>query len=239
MTGRKMKIASEYEIRETKWLWYPYIPLGKVTILYGESGSGKSLFLMRLIAACTGKVKIDKETGYLGQGSVLYMTNEEKPEAFILPRLAESGARNDKVFIINDGLSLTLSDDELEHKIIENGIQLMIIDPFSEYLAEPGMMLGNPEQVISIIRMLERVAENTGCAIILSVQTFAGDSGVTDLWLSSFGTHVSGYLSMEWDEEMEYDERTLYHERSHLTLEGLPVDYRISETGGMCPKSFF
>ena len=34
--------ASEIEPREVKWLWYPYIPFGKVTLLQGDPGDGKS-----------------------------------------------------------------------------------------------------------------------------------------------------------------------------------------------------
>ena len=34
--------ASDVEIKEVEWLWYPYIPYGKVTVLQGDSGDGKS-----------------------------------------------------------------------------------------------------------------------------------------------------------------------------------------------------
>ena len=34
--------ASEIEPKEVKWLWYPYIPFGKVTLLQGDPGDGKS-----------------------------------------------------------------------------------------------------------------------------------------------------------------------------------------------------
>ena len=33
--------ASEIEPKEVKWLWYPYIPFGKVTLLQGDPGDGK------------------------------------------------------------------------------------------------------------------------------------------------------------------------------------------------------
>ena len=34
--------ASEIEPKEVKWLWYQYIPFGKVTLLQGDPGDGKS-----------------------------------------------------------------------------------------------------------------------------------------------------------------------------------------------------
>ena len=42
--------ASEITPREVKWLWYPYIPLGKVTLLQGDPGDGKSQFALALAA---------------------------------------------------------------------------------------------------------------------------------------------------------------------------------------------
>lgn len=33
--------ASEITPREVRWLWYPYIPFGKVTLLQGDPGDGK------------------------------------------------------------------------------------------------------------------------------------------------------------------------------------------------------
>ena len=40
--------ASEITTREIEWLWYPFIPYGKVTILQGDSGDGKSLMILKL-----------------------------------------------------------------------------------------------------------------------------------------------------------------------------------------------
>ena len=42
--------ASEVTPREVKWLWYPYIPFGKITLLQGDPGDGKSKFMLALSA---------------------------------------------------------------------------------------------------------------------------------------------------------------------------------------------
>lgn len=41
--------ASEIEPKEVKWLWYPYIPFGKVTLLQGDPGDGKSKLTISLL----------------------------------------------------------------------------------------------------------------------------------------------------------------------------------------------
>ena len=48
----KVKIISMDEIQaeEIKWLWKPYIPFGKLTIVQGDPGEGKTTFVLRLAA---------------------------------------------------------------------------------------------------------------------------------------------------------------------------------------------
>ena len=56
MTGNtplKLISMSEINAEEVQWLWYPYIPLGKLTILQGDHGEGKTSFILAVIAALT------------------------------------------------------------------------------------------------------------------------------------------------------------------------------------------
>ena len=46
--------ASEIEPKEVKWLWYPYIPFGKVTLLQGDPGDGKSKLMFSFRLAVLG-----------------------------------------------------------------------------------------------------------------------------------------------------------------------------------------
>ena len=49
----KLKRMSEIDAEEVKWLWYPYIPFGKITIIQGDPGEGKTTLGLRLAAACS------------------------------------------------------------------------------------------------------------------------------------------------------------------------------------------
>ena len=60
--------ASEIEPKEVKWLWYPYIPFGKVTLLQGDPGDGKSKLMLSIAAL-------------LSNGEILSTDCEEKLEA--------------------------------------------------------------------------------------------------------------------------------------------------------------
>ena len=52
-TPLKLISMSEINAEEVQWLWYPYIPLGKLTILQGDPGEGKTSFILAVIAALT------------------------------------------------------------------------------------------------------------------------------------------------------------------------------------------
>lgn len=44
-----LKLYSEVKSVPVEWLWYPYIPSGKITLLQGDPGDGKSTMMMNLI----------------------------------------------------------------------------------------------------------------------------------------------------------------------------------------------
>ena len=48
-----MFTAADVEPKEVSWLWYPYIPFGKVTLIHGDSGDGKSTLALNLAALLT------------------------------------------------------------------------------------------------------------------------------------------------------------------------------------------
>lgn len=40
--------------KEVEWLWYPYIPYGKITIVEGDPGEGKTTLVLKLAAPLAG-----------------------------------------------------------------------------------------------------------------------------------------------------------------------------------------
>ena len=52
-TELKMIRMSEVESQEVKWLWYPFIPYGKLTIIQGDPGEGKTTMVLQIIAKLT------------------------------------------------------------------------------------------------------------------------------------------------------------------------------------------
>ena len=148
------------------WLWFPYIPFGKLTIIQGNPGEGKTYFAMQLAAACTNRKPLpDMEASE--PFNVIYQTAEDGLGDTVKPRLQEAGADLDRVLVIDDGdQPLTLSDERLEKAIRQNSARLLIIDPVQAFLGA-NVDMNRANEVRPIFRRLGDVAQNTGCAILL------------------------------------------------------------------------
>ena len=157
---------SEVQEVAVEWLWEPYLPFGKLTILQGNPGEGKTYFAMQLAAACTNRRPLPNMEP-LKPFNVIYQTAEDGLGDTVKPRLLEAGADLDRVMVIDDGdKPLTLSDKRIERAIRENHARLLIIDPVQAFLgADVDMNRAN--EVRPIFRRLGEIAQETGCAIIL------------------------------------------------------------------------
>ena len=95
--------ASEVTPREVKWLWYPYIPFGKITLLQGDPGDGKSKFMLALSALLTdGKpLPFQEAEEASGPMTVIYQTTEDDADDTVVPRFIASGGNMDNLMLDN------------------------------------------------------------------------------------------------------------------------------------------
>ena len=152
---------SEVDTQTVEWLWEPYIPFGKVTIVQGNPGEGKTTFALRLAAACTtgGTLPGMKP---LPPFQVIYQTAEDGLGDTVKPRLIEAEADLDRVLVIDEAKrELTLSDERIEKAITQNGARLIILDPIQAYMGEKTDM-NRANEVRPMFRRLADVAERTG-----------------------------------------------------------------------------
>ena len=121
---------SEVQLREVDWLWYPYIPFGKLTILQGDPGEGKTTLALRLAAACSAGRPMPGMKKPLPPFNVIYQTAEDGLEDTVKPRLIEADADQDRIINIReDKKSLHLLDSRIEKAIVQCGARLLILDP--------------------------------------------------------------------------------------------------------------
>ena len=106
--------ASEITPKEVRWLWYPYIPFGKVTPLQGDPGDGKSKLMLSLAALLSKGAPLpfadEDESGE--PMTVIYQTTENDADDTVVPRFNSAGGDGDRlIFIKEDEKSLTIPAD--------------------------------------------------------------------------------------------------------------------------------
>ena len=157
---------SEVDTQTVEWLWEPYIPFGKVTIVQGNPGEGKTTFALRLAAACTNR-KPFPHMAVHEPFNVIYQTAEDGLGDTIKPRLMEAEADLDRVLVIDESKQgLSLSDERIERAIRQTGARLIILDPIQAYVGEKTDM-NKANEIRPMFRRLAEIAERTGCAVIL------------------------------------------------------------------------
>ena len=224
---------SDVELTPVDWLWKPYLPFGKLSVLQGNPGEGKTYFAMHLAAACTnGKLLPNMER--MEPFNVIYQTAEDGLGDTVKPRLIEAGADLDRVLVIDDSeVQLTLSDERIEKAIIENNARLVIIDPIQAYLgADVDMNRAN--EVRPIFMRLGQVAQRTGCAILLighlnkaaGMQSLQRGLGSIDIAAAVRSVMFIGKL--RHDPTM----RILTHEKSSLAPPGVSLAFSLGDESG-------
>jgi len=164
----ELKLINMEDIKceNVEWLWYPFVPYGKITIIQGDPGEGKTTLVLQMIAKLTrGETIINEETKE--PINVIYQTAEDGLSDTIKPRLVAANADCSKVLVIDDKETpLTMLDVRLEKAIAETGARLVVLDPIQGFLgADVDMHRAN--EIRPVMKHIAEIAEKYRCAIIL------------------------------------------------------------------------
>ena len=223
------------DIKQTsvEWLWFPYIPFGKLTIIQGNPGEGKTYFAMMLTAACTNR-KLFPNMEDIEPFNVIYQTAEDGMGDTIKPRLIEAGADLSRVMVIDDTEeALTLSDDRIEKAVRQNHVRLVIIDPVQAFIgADVDMNRAN--EVRPVFRKLGMIAEKTGCAIVL-IGHLNKSSGTQSTYRGLGSIDIMAAVrSLIFIGKVRKDPttRVLIHEKSSLAPPGETMAFKLGDEEG-------
>ena len=223
------------DIKQTsvEWLWFPYIPFGKLTIIQGNPGEGKTYFAMMLTAACTNR-KLFPNMEDIEPFNVIYQTAEDGMGDTIKPRLVEAGADLSRVMVIDDTEeALTLSDDRIEKAVRQNQVRLVIIDPVQAFIgADVDMNRAN--EVRPVFRKLGMIAEKTGCAIVL-IGHLNKSSGTQSTYRGLGSIDIMAAVrSLIFIGKVRKDPttRVLIHEKSSLAPPGETMAFKLGDEEG-------
>lgn len=162
-----VKYYKEVQAEEIEWLWYPYIPYGKITIIQGDPGDGKSTVAINLSSVVSNGQPMPLERESMEPKAVVYQNSEDGASDTIVPRLKACGANLDKVAYIDEtNTVIELGDERLEKVIEETGARVVILDPIQAYWGESTDM-NRASSIRPILNQLARLAQRKRCAIIM------------------------------------------------------------------------
>lgn len=160
--------AKDVEVRPVTWLWPFLIPKGKVTLLQGDPGDGKSTFMLTL-AAYMSRGEPLPFTDYDEPPEpikVLYQSTEDDYEDTIVPRYMKAGGVRDNLLYINEKTKhLTFEDPRLLQGIKKTGAKLVVLDPLSSYFGDGNINASN--EVRPKFNALIQAAQETDSAIVI------------------------------------------------------------------------
>jgi hypothetical protein len=171
--GRRIVVtwASEYEMRNVRWLWDKRVPLGMLSGLYGVEGMGKSMEEARISAGVTrGTLPGDLEGK---PRRVLIATTEDGWQETVAPRLKAAGADMDMVGHIrvaadddsDEGLELPRDAELLGQTAHAEGVALVVLDPVVSHL-DGRAESHKAKDVRKALEPLHRAAETGGFAVL-------------------------------------------------------------------------
>lgn len=175
---------SDIEAKPIIWLWGGWLPLGKLTILAGAGGCGKTNIALSLIATITTGAEFPDGTKCLNSGRVVIYSTEDDEFDSLKPRLIANGADVSKVSFIKSRINergekgpveATKDLILIEEYIIQHpDVRLVLIDPIVSAVS------GDMNKAIDVRRSLQPLVElaNKYNFAILGITHFTkGSSG--------------------------------------------------------------
>ena len=169
MSRWKARLCSEIRPTALEWLWPGYLARGKLALLDGDPGLGKSLITLDLIARLTRGSPLPDGTPAARPITCAILSAEDEPGDTIRPRAEAAGTDLDRLVLPDPGdrpARFPADLPALEELIVERGIEFLAIDPLMAFLP-PGVAANLDQCVRQALTPLATLAASTGSAIEL------------------------------------------------------------------------
>lgn len=179
----KVTQMSDVQPEEMRWHWAHVVPVGKITLITGDPGLGKSFLTMDLAARTSRGEQCPNNQTRMPKGAVLLFVAEDDLADTVRPRLDSANADTSLIYAI-EGVSrydskshkrvewsfsldrdIDILQDELQ-RLKDEGVEvsLVIIDPISAFMGKVDSH--NNSEVRGMLKPLAEVASKFRVAIV-------------------------------------------------------------------------
>ena len=244
------------KVEQIEWLLYPFIPFGKVAIIQGDPGEGKTTMVLQIIAKLTRgepillskksqkeaqqdseenlKQEVLSQDNPIQPVNVIYQTAEDGLGDTIKPRLLAAGADCSRVLVIDDREQpLTMLDVRLEEAIMQTKARMVVLDPIQGFLGTD-VDMHRANEIRPLMKRMAVLAEKYHCAIILighMNKNSNGKSSYRGLGSIDFQAAARSVLIVGRMKD-EPETRVMCHVKSSLAPEGKSVAFRLDKETG-------
>ena len=224
------KLLQDVEREDVKWLWYPYIPAGKITLIEGDPGQGKSWITCSLAADISAGRSLPGQKHPLPPQNVLMLSSEDGLGDTVRPRIEDMGGDLTRVFVSDDYFTLdkdgVASMEDLMRKV---SATIVFMDPIVAYMGGK-IDMHRANEVRELMAALDKSARNTGSAIV-AVRHLRKAQGGKAIY-SGIGSidFTAAARSVLQVMETEGGTKYLYHAKHNLTPKGESLAYKIDNT---------
>ena len=219
-----------YEAKELKWLWYPYIPIGSITMLYGPPGIGKSFAAYAIASAITNGIALPGQETPSRPQNVLLMSAEDDPSYIIRPRMEAMGANISRVSIPQRPITLDAAGQkDIKSWLGRCAAGVIFIDPLTLYMGGR-TDLHRMNQVYDMLKTLQQIAGETDTTIIVVHHSRKGDEGnYLDRAAGSqaLGAAIRSGLFVHEEEGV----KIISHAKHNYSPQGPSLTYTVDENG--------
>ena len=223
---------TDIESKQVDWLWYPYIPYGKLTILQGDPGDGKTTFILSIMALMSKNECLPFSEQRIS-GVSIYQNAEDDISDTIKPRLEQHKANCKNIcFIDSKDSPLAMDDDNIEKAIRETGAKLLVLDPIQSFIGN-NVDMNRANSIRPLMTKLKDTAQRTGCAIVLIGHLNKNSSGKSNYrGLGSIDiTAASRSVLLIGKDPQNPSNRYLIQQKNNLAPIGETLMFRLMRDG--------
>ena len=233
MSNLKLINMRDVKIESVEWLFYPFIPCGKITIIQGDPGEGKTTLVLQIIARLTKGERIMEEEAK-APINVIYQTAEDGLGDTIKPRLLSADADCSRVLVIDDkDIPLTMRDSRLEQAIIETKAKLVVLDPIQGFLGA-NVDMHRANEIRPVMKHISELAEKYRCAVVLighMNKCSIGKSAYRGLGSIDFQAAARSVLVVGRIKD-EPETRVICQIKNSLAPEAKPIAFKLGKDSG-------